>query len=107
MVWIQMNVEEEIFLTPLYFVVKNQTDPKLVRILLNAGSNPNEKDESDTPMICYPILKTGSIMFEVLCLLLEFNVDLTVQVDGVPLLEFAELHSSDQRCLERIKSKHA
>jgi len=92
-------------ISPLYFVVKNQTNVELVRILLSAGSDPNEKDDRDTPMICYPILKTGPKMYEILSLLLEFEVDLSVQVDGMPLLEFAELHSSDKRCLERIKAK--
>jgi len=92
--------------TPLYFVVKNLTDPELVRILLEAGSSPDQTDETETPMICYPILRSGAMMFEILCLLLQFDANLSVKVDGVPLLEFAELHSSDSRCLERIKYKN-
>ena len=52
------------------------------------------------------MLRSGAMMFEILCLLLQFDANLSVKVDGVPLLEFAELHSSDSRCLERIKYKH-
>ena len=44
-------------------------------------------------------------MYKVLCLLLDYEADPQIEVDGMPLYQFAKENSAHPKSLEKIKEK--
>jgi hypothetical protein len=76
--------------TPLYIAVGNNAYIEIIRELLKRGADPNVLDDSETPMMVFPLMKRDGA--NVVKLLLEFNANINALVDatGQTIVEFAK-----------------
>eukprot|EP00475_Leptophrys_vorax_P027385 TRINITY_DN3905_c1_g1_i1.p2 TRINITY_DN3905_c1_g1~~TRINITY_DN3905_c1_g1_i1.p2 ORF type:complete len:387 (-),score=97.58 TRINITY_DN3905_c1_g1_i1:23-1183(-) len=76
--------------SPLFVAVERGYSLDVVRLLLEKGADPNLCDDADTPMLVFPLMRSGSE--SIVRLLLQFKADVHKAVDdtGQTVLQFAQ-----------------
>ena len=72
--------------TSLYRAVERRGSALLIEVLLKGGSNPNVRDDADTPLAAFIIMRNGGNVLQIMKLLLNFGLDLQ-QNAGINITE--------------------